>query len=380
MKYFFLPLSFFLFLGSGCNTCNNGLIEPGEICYQEITLSSVGQTPVGIAAGDFDSDSDTDLVTANLGLTLVGPDSLSILLNLDSSQFSAPANLLVGTDPNSVAAVDVNQDAVLDLISSNGVSGEVEVLLADGFGSFESNLIPIGTLAISLQATDLDQDGFPDLLAVSPQNNQVLLFHNLGQGQFTTETPLLTGESPADVVTGDLNNDLLPDLIIANQLSDSVSLFLNEGNFVFSFSAELSVGDGPVHLALGDLNQDLLLDLVVGGLSTEEFQVLLSRGNALFSEPQTVPLLRAGNLVLRDLDQDGDLDLATTNQKFQNEESGQLEVLLNDGTATFSREATFLVGRLPGQIISEDFNSDSVPDMALVNIGSDSVSLLLSSP
>lgn len=73
-----------------------------------------------------------------------------------------------------------------------------------------------------------------------------------------------------------------------------------------------------------------------------------------------------------DIDGDGDIDLINAGWVADN-----VEVLLNDGTGTFTSAGTSLAGSLPRWTAVADFNGDGYPDIIVANLFSDYLSLLL---
>jgi hypothetical protein len=74
-----------------------------------------------------------------------------------------------------------------------------------------------------------------------------------------------------------------------------------------------------------------------------------------------------------DFNGDGVLDLAVANVT-----SNNVSVLLGTGDGTFQTpHVSYVVGSSPGSVAVGDFNGDGSPDLAAANIGSDSVSILL---
>src|SRR5262245_62162109 len=84
---------------------------------------SVGTQPYSVAAGDWDSDGDLDLTTANYYL-----GTLSVLLNNGDGTFQPRSDYAVDCGARSVAAADFNRDGALDLVSANFCFATVSVL------------------------------------------------------------------------------------------------------------------------------------------------------------------------------------------------------------------------------------------------------------
>jgi FG-GAP-like repeat len=73
--------------------------------YRAAGNYAVGNRPVAIAAGDFNSDGKLDLAVANLG-----SQSVSILLGKGDGSFEARQDFETGVDPWTLAAVDIDGD------------------------------------------------------------------------------------------------------------------------------------------------------------------------------------------------------------------------------------------------------------------------------
>ncbi|OUL29019.1 hypothetical protein BV372_24060 [Nostoc sp. T09] len=76
-------------------------------------------------------------------------------------------------------------------------------------------------------------------------------------------------------------------------------------------------------------------------------------------------------VVIKDLDGDAKLDLAVANLT-----SNDVSVLLNDGNDGFGTPTNFQVGTNPVFLTAEDLNGDNKPDLAVVNVNDNNISVL----
>ena len=104
-----------------------------QVNFGAATDFAVGMTPVAVAVGDFNGDSDPDLAVANFGSA-----DVSILLGGAGGDFGPASNFATGSNPISVAVGDFNGDSHSDLaVARSGVSSfNVMVRLGGAGGSF----------------------------------------------------------------------------------------------------------------------------------------------------------------------------------------------------------------------------------------------------
>lgn len=126
---------------------------------------AVGAGPRGLAALDLDEDGATDLVTAD-----AEGGTASILLRA-GPDFAAALVLAVGAQPRAIAAGDFDNDGHVDVALALETQNAIGVLLRDG-GADEFAMLPaaaVGTHARpdSIAAGDLNDDGISDVVTGS---------------------------------------------------------------------------------------------------------------------------------------------------------------------------------------------------------------------
>ncbi len=92
---------------------------------------AAGDVPNAVTTGDFNGDGLTDLVTAN-----GDSDDVSVLLGNGDGTFAAQQTFAAGIGPHSVTTGDFNGDGLTDLATANRASDNVSVLLGNGDGTF----------------------------------------------------------------------------------------------------------------------------------------------------------------------------------------------------------------------------------------------------
>lgn len=117
--------------------------------------------------------------------------------------------------PKGIAAADFNGDGIADFAVSDK-NGSVTVYLSAGASGFRDPLfLSTGTNELrGIVAADVNRDGRPDLLTVSPFDGMVHVFLNQGAGAFT-DHPFFAWIGARDLVVGDFDGDEILDLGVA---------------------------------------------------------------------------------------------------------------------------------------------------------------------
>ena len=137
---------------------------------------------------------------------------------------------------------------------------------------------------------------------------------------------------------------------------------------------------------MGDLNGDGKLDLAVANVASNSVSVLLNTTAPGATTPSFLPKqdFATGfiptSITVGNLNGDGKLDLVTANSNSDN-----VSVLLNDtspgaSTPSFATKQDFDTSNRPVSVAVGDLNGDGKLDLAVANVDSDTVSVLLNTP
>jgi len=245
----------------------------------------------------------------------------------------------------------------------------------------------------SLAVGDLNGDGRLDLVAADKGDEyyqgaglSVLLAQS--SGGFGPKTDFASGGVPWSVAIGDLNGDGHPDLAAVNDNMDSVSVLFGDGTGGFGPNTDFHVVDRGLSnsLAVGDLNGDGRLDLAVTNNRWGTVSVLLGDGAGGFGPKtyeDTTDTFRYGTdfatggypagVGIGDLNGDGRLDLAISVAR-----PDAVSVLLGDGTGRFPSHTLFASGQLsPRSVAIGDLNGDRHLDLVVANPDWHGTSVLL---
>ena len=226
---------------------NGGAAAPGSfttfITAPAITPTVTGETFVSsaIATGHFTASGYPDIAVAGSPST-GSAGYVALYLNKGPTagniSFANPVLFTVGSQPNAIATGDFRANGLTDVVVTNLVrdtqSGSVQVLFGDGTGQLtSSSTVAIAAELASVSVADMNNDGFPDIVAVGA-NGSLYLLLNDGTGHFKSATNV-SGASAFSLSTiGDFNGDGLQDLaeLTSNPLNRSTdvsaaSVFLN---------------------------------------------------------------------------------------------------------------------------------------------------------
>jgi len=195
-------------------------------------------------------------------------------------------------------------------------------------------------------------------------------------GQTTTTAPTnvtfsnqryTTGPAPAGVVSGDFNNDGKPDLAVIDGQSNQVNILLGTGGGLFTLGSSTPVGTGPVQVVTGRFNL-LTTEALAVANSDKTMTILIGRGDGTFATEsfplQGVPAALIGANLLND----GLTQLVTVECASANHAPCSLNVYQSDAHALFGHSQTIPLPSAPlrdGLIVSDDFNLDNKPDIAV---------------
>lgn len=281
--------------GSGTAGSVGILLGNGDGTFQAaIAYDSGGNDAWDVAVADVNGDGKADIVVANRcpdeNCGGNGDGVVSVLFGHGDGTFeSAVPYDAGGLFTFSVAVADVNNDGRPDIIvadsfaSYGNEASVVGVLLGNGDGTFQqaATYLSGGGSADSVAVTDVNGDGFPDLIVANCGSNGdngcdgfgtagVLL--NNGDGTFQSAKTYSSGYA-SSVAVGDVNGDGRPDLILADICEDEacdsgVNVLLGNGDGTFQAATSYgSGGRGSDSVAVADINGDHKPDIAVSNAS-----------------------------------------------------------------------------------------------------------------
>jgi hypothetical protein len=378
--------------------------SPATAVYSNIDNAAVAQVPAAIALTSGSGQGTTIGTAFSSPLIATITDAGGNPVTGATVTFTAPAGLtasLVFANATATESVvtGVNGQASSGTITANSIrGGPYNVLVSLGAltnNFLVSNLSPSLTTisSISANAATINVFGF----GLTPPTGQ-LSFTDTTNGNpivapitldtaaaTTTLLPMTSTTTGANTLPdwteiADLNEDGKPDLVASLYETDSVSVQLGNGDGTFKPATSILIagGFGPAESHLVSLRGNGVMDLIVGSFNTNQIAVLLGNGDGTFQSPIFYTVGTSSNwpssLTTGDFDRDGNIDIAAVNTG-----DSSVTVLFGNGSGAFMASSSSIpVGNDPEAIRSGDFNGDGYSDLATVNYQDGTITILLS--
>lgn len=308
---------------------------------------------------------------------------LAILFSFSiNAQIDFEAHITVndtgGTNnPYSVFAADIDGDGFIDILSASRNDDKIAWYKnIDGLGTFGPQQIISETAlgAESVFAADIDGDGDNDVIFASRIDDTIGWYENTnGLGSFGPKQIISNlVDSPNSISAGDIDNDGDIDILSSSDGDDKIAWYENTdglGNYgpqqiiSTNFSA-------PLKTTTGDIDGDGDLDILSGSGFIENsvvwFKNTNGQGNFVAQQILTDQVQRAGDAILADVDNDGDLDIVVASKNFNGHRVIWFEN--TDGQGNFSTSSNEIgsdnVGA-PEALVAADFDNDGYLDIAV---------------
>ncbi|HEX8200969.1 MAG TPA: VCBS repeat-containing protein, partial [Isosphaeraceae bacterium] len=248
--------------------------------------------------------------------------------------------------------------------------------------------IRVGDSPTAVLTGDFNGDGRPDLIAtyggysyaneMSTYSGGVTVLLGTGDGTFRDAGRMPVGRPCTALLSDDFDGDGHPDLVATYSYSNlsyasGAAVLLGAGDGTFRDAGHFPVRGSPGALLSRDFNGDGHPDLVATYANySDDYGVsrgvtlLLGLGDGTFQDAGSVAV--EGNpidLLSEDFDGDGRPDLAVTYQGYYNYYSGGVTVLLGQGDGTLQAGLNIAVGGTPRAMLVGEFNGDGRPDLAV---------------
>jgi hypothetical protein len=311
----------------------------------------------------------TTVLLSSCGFPTSRRPETKLILNSRDGSIQIVHTLLERGYIRTIDGRDENGNTALMLASEQGYRGIVRLLLEKGADNRLMN--DRGETAFTLA----ESHGRAEVIQLLKSRQSIFL-----QGKIP---PIPVGNRPVDIVMGDVNKDGKLDIVVANSGSNNITVLLNNGTGGFKPApgSPHEAGPGAHNVVLGDLNKDGNMDMAVTAHDTYRVTVLLGDGRGNFSPAQGSPFATIDEakphnhgLAIGDVNNDGNLDLVTSNHG-----NNSVSILLGNGKGGLSPPpgSPFLVGRGPYPLALGNVNGDGNLDIVTPNVSSNNVTVLL---
>jgi uncharacterized repeat protein (TIGR01451 family) len=321
------------------NTSSSGSIASSS--FAAPLIIPCGNTPTGVTAADIDGDGKPDLAVVT-----AGDAKVSVLRNTSSPgtlSFDTPVVFTTGGGGAMVAISDIDGDGIPDMAVANSADHTVSIFhgaSTPGVISFGPQVVlSAGSTPYHVSIMDIDGDGKPDLTVSNIDGASIFVWRNLSSpgtinpGSFASPLTFVTGGTPSGLSMGDIDGDGKPEMVIADENDNDISVFLNTSSVgVISFAPRVTFATGsvPMGTAISDIDGDGKPDISV-----------INNGD------NTVSVLRNTSSV---------------------------------GSISYALGGTYPTNGGPYGVVSGDIDGDGKPDLAVLNNGSNTISVLRNNP
>ncbi len=323
-------------------------------------------------------------------------------------------NFVVGENPTALVAGHFTGGTLPDLavVFNNAAANTFTILQNQDNGNFlqvatppitlganETGQVAIGTGVFRTDSTKFLTAQPQDVILVnSTSNNVSVLLGNVDvngvpNGAFTEApgSPIPVGTNPSSIIVADFNADGIQDFAVTNSGDNSISVFrgVGDGTFTqfpaspFLLNTTGVTETGPVAMVSGTFRQGDTTDLAVVNQTSSNVSILLDNidqnSNITLTEAPGSPLPVGTSpvaIATGDLNADGVGDLAVVNQG-ANTVSLLLGSTTIDGTFTAAPNSPLPTAATPAGVVIASFANGPSPDIAVTNKDQSTLSVFL---
>ncbi|MCU0425362.1 MAG: FG-GAP-like repeat-containing protein [Candidatus Kapabacteria bacterium] len=355
------------------------LINNGSGSFNPATLIANGFSFISMAVGNFDNDPRPDIFTND-------NTKFQVFRNNGSFSFSPlPQTISAGyygaTAPESIGDFDNDGDVDILALRFNGAANDFVALLKNGIQPTLTTLSPPRNAVSAPNASSISLT-YSQSMTTATASVPVLNIWGGFSGYKTGGTRSVAGSTVTANVGGFRAGEQV--WVTANPAQSGVvgSVGVSARPNVYGFTAKAGVGPGtfvlssqpitsgvPFTTVSGDIDADGDLDIVA--CSPSGVEILLNDGKAAFTTAVGSPYaVGTGPIVLGDVDNDGDIDIVLAISG----PPGQILVLKNNGSGSFTPQAAIFTGGAYSVPNLCDFDGDGDLDLVTANNSNDTFS------
>ncbi|CAF1205646.1 unnamed protein product [Adineta steineri] len=270
-------------------------------------------------------------------------------------------------EPSRITIGDINNDGKVDIIAPSSISMDIIVFYNVGNGNFNNSMIiPTEAIVSIVKAVDMNKDNKVDLVALDSSTDHIITLLNDGNGVFSKQIRYenITFRSNFQVI--DMNNDALPDIVVIRTGYGSsmfVLLNTNNGNFIEQERPPYSLT--PSFIEAIDINGDNEMDLVMG--FSNYFHIYFAFRNGTFADPIDYHSdYQLSSLETANFDNENKMYIILTHLR-----NNRISIFSNTGNGTFGEPK--IINNIDQSNYASliDINGEVIADKPLNTISSD---------
>jgi hypothetical protein len=272
-----------------------------------------------------------------------------------------------------VTTADINNDKLKDLLFFGKSTAGVATLLGKADGTFTEGPLLFPEISVSdMHTMDLNGDGITDVMLLSWLSNECMVFYGITDTVFSEQVTIQLPGEPADLGATEVTRDRRIRAAITIPNEERIVCLTGNSAGEFEVDGSIPTPPRPAGIVLTDVNGDGLPDVISS--TSEGVMVSLAQGERSFTQPaffgEGDPETLWG---VSDLTGDRQPDLVIARRA-----KAQLYVVANaHHSSPFAWHGQYMVGASPHGVCLADFNGDGLPDVAVANTRSSTLSLLL---
>ncbi|CAF2893759.1 unnamed protein product [Rotaria sp. Silwood2] len=232
------------------------------------------------------------------------------------------SSIVSSSQPRSIAVGDFNNDTQMDIVVVISGTDTIGIFLSQDNETFRNEQIyPTGFnyCPYSLVVDDFNHNNYLDIAVANYGTNNIGIFLGNKNGMFANQKVFsLSSSHPCFITVGDFNNDNQTDIVVANNATNTIGILLGNANGSFQNQITYSTGYDslPIALVVGDFNKDNQLDIVVANYGTDNIGIFFGYDNGTFTGQKTYTTTlnsKPSSIAVRDLNNDYYLDIIVTN-------------------------------------------------------------------